>query len=100
MPTNRRLADFDGPDFYPTPAWATRALLEYESFPGKLIEPFAGEHDMADVLSAKGYWPVCSDIIDYGYGDLICDFRAITDPVDCAISNPPYKLAEDAVDHL
>lgn len=98
--TNRRLVGLDGPDYYPTPAWATRALLHYEKFPGKLAEPCAGEHYMADVLSSNGYWPICSDIIDYGYGDIISDFRLLTGPFDTAITNPPFKLAEDLIDHL
>src|SRR5689334_4801998 len=31
-PTLKRFADLDGPDFFPTPAWATHALLESERF--------------------------------------------------------------------
>src|SRR5262245_3778249 len=31
-PTMKRFADLDGPDFFPTPRWATFALIENESF--------------------------------------------------------------------
>src|SRR4051812_46646815 len=31
-PTMKRFADLDGPDFFPTPAWATYALIENERF--------------------------------------------------------------------
>jgi hypothetical protein len=100
MPTNRRLADFDGPDYYPTPRWATEALLYYETFPGILIEPCAGEHDLSDVLVRHGYKPVTSDIIDYNFRDPICHFNDILDAVDCAVTNPPFKLAEELIHHL
>jgi hypothetical protein len=30
-PTLKRTADRDGPDFFPTPAWATQALVENEA---------------------------------------------------------------------
>ena len=31
-PTMKRFADLDGPDFFPTPRWATFALIENEKF--------------------------------------------------------------------
>lgn len=31
-PTQKRTADLDGPDFYPTPRWATAALIDNEKF--------------------------------------------------------------------
>lgn len=33
-PTTKRRADLDGPDFYPTPPWATAALIDNETFRG------------------------------------------------------------------
>ncbi len=33
-PTTKRSADLDGPDFYPTPPWATFALIDNERFRG------------------------------------------------------------------
>jgi hypothetical protein len=35
-PTLKRSADLDGPDFFPTPAWATHALIEHERFVGEI----------------------------------------------------------------
>ena len=29
-PTTKRFADLDGPDFFPTPGWATFALIDNE----------------------------------------------------------------------
>ena len=31
-PTTKRFADLDGPDFFPTPPWATFALIDNERF--------------------------------------------------------------------
>jgi hypothetical protein len=33
-PATKRVADLDGADFYPTPAWATQALIANEKFEG------------------------------------------------------------------
>jgi hypothetical protein len=35
-PTMKRSADLDGPDFFPTPPWATFALIDNEKFRGYL----------------------------------------------------------------
>lgn len=37
-------------DFYPTPGWATRMLLERVPIDGKILEPCSGRGDIADVL--------------------------------------------------
>ncbi len=37
-PTMKRFADLDGPDFFPTPRWATFALIENEKFNGEIWE--------------------------------------------------------------
>jgi hypothetical protein len=35
-PTMKRFADLNGPDFFPTPRWATFALIENEKFDGEI----------------------------------------------------------------
>src|SRR5262245_24374766 len=42
-PTLKRFADLDGPDFFPTPEWATLALMDNESFEGLIWEPACGD---------------------------------------------------------
>ena len=37
-------------DFYPTPAWATHALMKREDFDGRIWEPACGKGDMSKVL--------------------------------------------------
>jgi hypothetical protein len=97
-------------DFYPTPPWVTGVLVRYIDFhlrdigpAGSTIwEPACGDGRMAEVLAAAGYRVVASDIADYGYGAVGCDFlgdRAnwqsqIPIPSCAAIvTNPPFDLA-------
>ncbi len=51
-PTTKRFADLDGPDFYPTPRWATFALIENERFRGDIWECACGDGAMSDVLAS------------------------------------------------
>ena len=37
-PTIKRSADLGGPDFFPTPAWVTFALIDNEDFNGEIWE--------------------------------------------------------------
>ena len=52
-PTVERFADLDGPDFFPTPAWATHALLENEPFEGEVWECACGDGAMSRVLESR-----------------------------------------------
>jgi hypothetical protein len=84
-------------DFYPTPAWVTKALGEYVKFAGQRIwEPAAGRGDMAEVLAAAGADVYSSDIEQRDYKlDRVHDFL-LPPPADLKfhgiISNPPYGL--------
>jgi hypothetical protein len=49
-PTMKRFADLDGPDFFPTPRWATFALIENEKFNGEIWECACGDGTMSRVL--------------------------------------------------
>jgi hypothetical protein len=50
-PTTKRIADLAGPDFYPTPAWATYALIDNEKFSEDIWEPACGDGAMSKVLA-------------------------------------------------
>jgi len=93
-PALRRKADLDGPDFFPTPAWATHALCEVESFAGTIWEPACGDGAMAEVLRARGYQVEASDLFDRGYGQTGVDFLTTDRRVPNIVSNPPYNSAE------
>ena len=53
-PTMKRNADLDGPDFYPTPRWATYALIDNEKFNGRIWECACGDGAMSEVLQETG----------------------------------------------
>ena len=98
MVSNRRLVAHEGPDFYPTPAWGTFALLKYIQFDGKILEPCCGDGAMSEVLKSSGYEVDSSDIIDRGYGECR-DFLSITDTQDNIVTNPPFNIAANLINH-
>lgn len=95
----------DSVDDFPTPPWATRALIEHvigrESVLGKTcLEPACGRGYMAEPLRPYFARVLASDIADYGYGE-IADFLDGVAPknVDWVITNPPFRLAENFFHH-
>jgi hypothetical protein len=87
-------------DFFPTPPWPTRALMQ-RVFPhfgivpsGLFWEPAAGEGHMSGVLAEYGQVHA-TDIHNYGpHLDTVCDFLdpAAVPPItpDWIITNPPF----------
>lgn len=94
LPTMKRRVDLDGPDFYPTPAWATRALIRHEVFEGNIWEPACGDGAMSEVLAETGRDVVSSDIVDRGYGAPGIDFLTASQRAANIVTNPPYHSAE------
>ena len=99
----------DSLDFFPTPPWATRALIEHavighEWGRHSLIEqtcwePACGEGHMARPLNAYFAKVRASDVHPYGHGE-VQDF--LFNPpsrccVDWVITNPPFRLAREFV---
>lgn len=93
-PTLKRFADLNGPDYYPTPAWATHALMESEAFEGPIWEPACGDGSMARVLEQYGHFVTSSDLCDRGFGEAGHDFLATTRRAPNIITNPPFHSAE------
>ncbi len=93
-PTTKRSADIDGPDFFPTPAWATYALVDNEKFDGDIWECACGNGAMSRVLEENGYRVYSSDLYNRGFGDHGIDFRKAGSHWDNIITNPPYNSAE------
>lgn len=96
-PTLKRFADLDGPDFFPTPAWATYALIDNESFEGEIWEPACGNGAMAKVLGLFGNPVAASDLYDRGFGESGIDFLKSGRMADNIVTNPPYNSAEGFV---
>lgn len=92
----------DSLDDFPTPPWATRALLEHvigrDMSARTCLEPACGAGHMSKVL-AEYFGAVTSrDVADYGYGEL-GDYLHIrsSEPHDWVITNPPFKLGEQFI---
>jgi hypothetical protein len=96
-PTMKRFADLDGPDFFPTPAWATHALIDNETFKGDIWESACGNGAMSEVLKQTGLPVISSDLYDRGYGESGVDFLRSTQRSSNIITNPPYNAAEGFV---
>ncbi len=96
--SSRANGDREKDDFYPTPPYATQALLGRESFDGINWEPACGDGSISKVLIQNGLHVFSSDIIDRGYG-VKADFFQRNDNVENIITNPPYKYALDFVNH-
>jgi len=91
-------------EFFPTPPWATRALLSrvlpslIKPMPRATAwDPACGEGHMSEVLAESFETAFASDIFDYGCGYQVADFL---DPTvhpavqpDAIITNPPFAPA-------
>lgn len=88
----------DEHDFYPTPPEVTEALFARESFIGTVLEPASGNGSMSKVI--EKYHPcISSDIRPEGYGIGNINFLTSSQQADNIITNPPYKLAKEFVEH-
>jgi hypothetical protein len=97
-PTLKRFADLDGPDFYPTPEWATYALIGNETFDGRIWEPACGDGTMVRVLRDTGRPIDATDLFNRGYGEVGIDFLKSDRNVENIVTNPPYNSAEGFVE--
>ena len=95
----------DSRDDFPTPPWATRALMEHVLSGGlasrnmSCLEPACGAGHMDKVLREYFRETSASDIYSYGYGD-VADFLRTPHEVnscDWVVTNPPFSLAEEFV---
>ena len=93
-PTMKRFADLSGPDFFPTPRWATFALIENEKFSGEIWESACGNGAMSRVLDKTGCTVTSSDLYERGFGETGIDFLTAKKQSDNIITNSPYNSAE------
>jgi hypothetical protein len=96
-PTIKRSADIGGPDFFPTPKWATFALIDNEKFSGDIWESACGDGAMSEVLEQTGSNVRSTDLFERGYGEAGHDFLRATDRASNIVTNPPYNCAEGFV---
>ena len=93
-------------DDFPTPPWATRALLEHvvtsKGSMGSMtcLEPACGRGHMTVALAEYFGDVVSYDVFDYGFGSVANFLKTKHDAgsFDWVITNPPFKLAEDFIE--
>lgn len=97
----QRTEPLDSLDDFPTPPWATRALLEYikPDWEFTCREPAANRGHMVNPLRERFHSVEASDVFDYGAGFPVRDYLKSDLPsiVDWTITNPPFKLAEEFI---
>lgn len=99
---SQRAEPLDSLDDFPTPRWATRALIEHvlsgdQVRNASCWEPTCGRGFMAATLSEYFAVVRASDVHSYGYGEEL-DFLAPevrAERADWIITNPPFRLAEE-----
>lgn len=98
--SNHSLTDREDNDFYATDPRALELLLELEEFDPFVWECACGKGHLSEVLKKHGHIVKSTDLIDRGYGVGGVDFLATTTPFNGdIITNPPYKYAQEFVEH-
>jgi hypothetical protein len=93
-----------GDDVYETVPVATRAVLRVERIPRKVWEPCAGRGAIVDELRAAGHEVCAQDLVDFGIPgqharrDFLMELAAPAG-FGADVMNPPYKLAQQFVEH-
>ncbi|WP_375599856.1 SAM-dependent methyltransferase [Devosia sp. Naph2] len=102
---SQRAESADSPDDFPTPPWATRALVEYIVGPRAVsglscLEPACGRGYMSRPLGEYFASVTSCDAYAYGYGELrdFLDYPFEALSHDWVITNPPFRLAEEFVE--
>ncbi len=107
----------DGLDYFPTPPWATRALLEHviphikaAAKKMRCWEPCCGEGHMAEPLKEYFGEVYSSDVYPHGYGDVgtfiggggldLGDRAAAPWRPHWLFTNPPFSLALEVVERM
>lgn len=87
-------------DYYATPNIATELLCDLETFSHDILEPACGEGAISKILTERDYNVESMDLIDRGYGTGGVDFLKYNKEIaKDIISNPPYSLAAEFVEH-
>lgn len=88
-------------DYYATSPVAIDKLAKAFDIPHKVWECACGGGHLAERLKQLGHDVVSTDLVDRGYGADGVDFLLQSDDfgVDSILTNPPYKLATEFVEH-
>jgi len=106
----QRIEPHDSLDDFPTPPWATRAVIKHILEPAMMPygpssmtvrEPTCNRGYMARPLRECFERVIATDIFDYGWDGMDCRtdylFPISMPPADWTIFNPPFQLAEQFI---
>jgi len=85
-------------DFYATDPKAIDLLLEREEFSPSILEPSCWQGHLSERLEENYYLVHSSDIVDRWYG-IVQDFFSYNEWSWDIITNPPYSLAQEFIEH-
>ena len=92
-----RKKDTGSIDFYQTPLWATKALIDNIDFKGTVLEPCSGSGAIARLIKGCYASDIREDDSVYGEkGKSI--FKYNENSFDNVITNPPYKIAQEIIE--
>jgi hypothetical protein len=86
-------------DWYIEPEWCSARLLDVEPVVGAVHDPACGMGRIVDAAIAHGHHATGADIVDRGFGFVVQDFALTTVPVSNIITNPPFAIARQFVEH-
>lgn len=87
-------------DYYATDPKTIKPLFEKESFSEHIWEPACGEGHLSKNIRELNHSVLSSDLINRGFGDFFCDFLQSQNHWNGdIITNPPYKYAQEFVEH-
>ena len=98
--SNHSATEREDNDFYATDPKALELLLDIEEFDPYVWECSCGKGHLSEVLRKRGYMVKSTDLIDRGYGEGGVDFLQSNQKHNGdIITNPPYKYAQQFVEH-
>ena len=89
---SQRHSGYNGGNEFYTPPWPVEALLSVEEFGDSIWECAAGQGHMVRALVSAGRGVI-------GTEDDFLARRAAPEGVESIITNPPYSIADDFIDH-
>lgn len=85
-------------DFYATDPRAVDLLLDEEEFTLRILEPACWAGHISEKLKERSDFVQSSDIVDRWYG-VVQDFFSRYEWMGDIITNPPYSLAQEFIEH-
>ncbi len=87
-------------DYFSTPSYVVRALLETIKFEGRILDPCCGKGEISKLLKREGYKVKEIDIEAHKFGvgkkqDFLSYYRKVSN----IVANPPFNIALEFIKH-